>query len=1021
MYSSVLKKKFLLCFILLVSIHISALCEETKVDQKISAYLEEIMEKADIPGISVVVISEGEEKFFTYGYADKQSGRKVSNTTLFQIGSCTKAFTALAVTILESEKKISLDAKVSDYLPWFSMQYENEDTDELRDTSITIRQLLYHTSGIPWESISSIPESNSPHALEQTVRQLVGMQLAQEPGTEYEYATLNYDVLALIIETVTGQAFETYIQDHVFEPLQLSNTTMGLAKDSSLLAQGYKVGFFQPRLYQAPIFKGNNAAGYIISDIQDMGRWLKYQMGMLESDLSAFIPILHKRDESVPIHGMAAYARGWEFSLDGTGEIYHHGHNPNFTSYFVFRPEEKIAVAVLANSNSTYTPIIGNKIIKTLANEKIEREFDPGDRGDASYSIISIVIALYILIVIGLIGITLRDLQKKRRSFEKLSWRKLGDFSKSLILILPYLYGLYFLPEALAGFTWDSMLIWTPSSFHIMAISVLGAIGISYLAHFISILFPEKNIYRRKAPQIILISILSGLSNMVVIILVTSSLGSDADLVHLVFYYALAIGLYLFGRKFVQTNLIKFTRGLVYDLRIQLIDKIFATSYQNFEKIDRGRVYTALNDDVNTLGQSTNLVVTLITSLITAIGAFLYLASIAFWATTLTIILIISLAAIYSYVGQRTNTYFEQARDEQNVFMRLINGLIDGYKEISLQKGKKNEYKEDVAESAKALKNKMAIADIRFLNAFLVGESLLVVLLGFVAMGMPVIFLDIPLYIIMSFVIVLIYLIGPINGILGAVPAIMQIKIAWNRVKGFIHEMPATLNLEDMAVPIQNEVSSIKAVDVSFSYTDEEGEENFSVGPINLEAHAGEIIFVIGGNGSGKTTFSKLITGLYKPDSGKFLLNDEVIPSSQLGEYFSTAFSPPFLFEKLYNIDLTDKAVEANKYLELLGLDEKVEIDQQKYNTINLSNGQRKRLALLQCYLENRPIYLFDEWAADQDPEFRKFFYQILLPEMKAQGKIVIAITHDDHYFYIADRVLKMNQGKLEHVQSQYV
>jgi putative pyoverdin transport system ATP-binding/permease protein len=151
------------------------------------------------------------------------------------------------------------------------------------------------------------------------------------------------------------------------------------------------------------------------------------------------------------------------------------------------------------------------------------------------------------------------------------------------------------------------------------------------------------------------------------------------------------------------------------------------------------------------------------------------------------------------------------------------------------------------------------------------------------------------------------------------------------------------------------------------------------------------------------------------------MINEKVLKGSQLGEYFSVIFSPLYLFKKLYNIDSKGKSKEVEKYLQLLDLKEKVKIIENEYNSIDLSGGQRKRLALLQCYLEDSPIYLFDEWAADQDPGYRKFFYRTLLPEMKKLGKIVIAITHDDHYFDIADKILKMNQGKLESYFGEYL
>jgi ABC-type siderophore export system fused ATPase/permease subunit len=176
----------------------------------------------------------------------------------------------------------------------------------------------------------------------------------------------------------------------------------------------------------------------------------------------------------------------------------------------------------------------------------------------------------------------------------------------------------------------------------------------------------------------------------------------------------------------------------------------------------------------------------------------------------------------------------------------------------------------------------------------------------------------------------------------------------------------------------------------------------------------GEILFIIGANGSGKTTLGKLITGLYEPDRGKFRVNGRVVQPALMGEYFSAVFTPIHLFERLYSIDVEANKETAAKYLKVLNLENKVELKNNNYSTINLSGGQRKRLALLQCYLEDSPIFIFDEWAADQDPSYRNFFYRTLLPAMKSMGKIVIAITHDDHYFDVADKVLKMENGKLE-------
>jgi putative pyoverdin transport system ATP-binding/permease protein len=225
---------------------------------------------------------------------------------------------------------------------------------------------------------------------------------------------------------------------------------------------------------------------------------------------------------------------------------------------------------------------------------------------------------------------------------------------------------------------------------------------------------------------------------------------------------------------------------------------------------------------------------------------------------------------------------------------------------------------------------------------------------------------------------------------------------------------------DNPSAPVESRIRSLKAIGIRFRYKNSKEPEEFCVGPIDLDITGGEILFIIGGNGSGKTTLAKLLTGLYEPDEGVFMINNKVVASSMLGEYFSVSFNPPFLFEKLYSIDTTMKSDEITAYLKMLHLDEKVSIADNKYNTIDLSAGQRKRLALLQCYLEESPVYLFDEWAADQDPDYRNFFYRTLLPEMKRLGKIVIAITHDDHYFDVADKILRMQQGSLVNIDNEF-
>ncbi|UII24658.1 cyclic peptide export ABC transporter [Fulvivirga maritima] len=966
----------------------------------------DLMDKGGIPGLSIVLVNGDETLVKAYGYSNLKEMDTVNTSTLFQLASCSKAFTAVAIAKLISENQIELSDKVSKYLPWFKVEYKN------KAQNIEIKHLLHHTSGIPWNTISDIPTANDKFALEKTIRKLIGEKLNSEPGTKYEYATINYDVLALIIEKVTEIPFETYLQTNIINPIGMCSTSVGEASQKRMMASGYKIGFFSPREFKAPIYKGNNAAGYVISNADDMLKWVEVQLGRGDSAIVQLVKQTHARDRTVPLHGMSAYAMGWHVRLNGSGEIYHEGLNPNFTSYIVINPDLGGGVAVMANSNSSYTAVIGEYLMSAITGKEFIEDSDLGDGNDKVYSYITMALVLYTLIVISFLLFTAWAIAKKFRKYKELNRKRIGSMMFSVLLITPFVYAIYLFPEALAQFSWEAILVWSPVSLEVLIIALSISVTLSYFSYFVTSIFPSENEFLGKAPMIILFSVLSGLSNVLLIIMITSAIGSDIELKYLIAYYILILSVYLLGRRFVQTNLIRFARGLVYDLRIELIDKIFSTSYEKFEYLDRGRVYTALNDDVNNIGGSTNMFASLITNTITALGAFVYLASIAFWATILTLFLIVTLTVIYFLVGRSTNVYYENARDERNVFMRLVNGMIDGFKEISLHQFKKLSYKDDVAQSAKFYKEKISTADIRFVNAFLVGESLLVVLLGIVAFGMPKLFTNIELHVLMSFVVILLYLIGPINTILGAIPTMMQLKVAWNRLKQFKKDIPANLKLEIMPISFPK-TDSFEVRGVSYSYKNQNGDNSFEVGPINLRAEAGEIIFVIGGNGSGKTTFAKLITGLYTPDKGNILINGHNIDIACAGEFFSTIFSPAHLFKKIYSKKQFQQD-DHNHLLELLQLAHKVQIDNNSYSTIKLSAGQLKRLAMFQCYLEDSPIYLFDEWAADQDPEFRQFYYRALLPEMKKMGKIVIAITHDDNYFDVADRLYKMDQGKLK-------
>jgi putative ATP-binding cassette transporter len=217
-------------------------------------------------------------------------------------------------------------------------------------------------------------------------------------------------------------------------------------------------------------------------------------------------------------------------------------------------------------------------------------------------------------------------------------------------------------------------------------------------------------------------------------------------------------------------------------------------------------------------------------------------------------------------------------------------------------------------------------------------------------------------------------------------------------------------------VPPATLVEAVELRGVDFTY--HSGDDEFHLGPIDLTLKRGEVVFLIGGNGSGKTTLVKLLIGLYTPDRGEVRLNGERITPDNLDWYrqhFSTVFFDFHLFDKLLGAFAPDMDVDAlaNHYLQQLELDKKVTIASRSFSNIELSQGQRKRLALLAALIEERPVCVFDEWAADQDPHYKEIFYSRILPMLKTGDKIVLVVTHDDRYFQHGDRVIKLDEGKL--------
>lgn len=993
-----------------------ALAQQQPLADVIKADVRDFMRRGNIPGLSLAMV-RGDSSFLVhFGYADPEKKVAVGPNTLFELGSASKAFTALAVLQLEHEGKLRLDNRVTDYIPGFMATFNGQ------KVPITLGQLLYHTSGIPWYKLADIPPGNGEQALEEAMKRVSGVKLLFRPGKKFHYTSVNYDLLGLVIEKVTRVPFETYLKKAIFEPAGMHSSFVGWAgpEQSANLAQGHKMSFFAGRPYDAPTYQGNNPAGYVISSTPDLHKWLRLQLNP-QGTLAPLVRRSHLRDETVApqVATMTAYAAGWFASLAGDGQLFHEGLNPSFSSFIAVIPQKQLGIVILTNAGSTYTGELGRRLVKRMTGEEIGSDENPGDDLDKFFSVVSILLAVFILAMLTFMGWKFMQYRRGSSSFRPLSSCRKAKMAAYLLLNIPLLYGIYLIPQALSNFGWEAAVVWAPGSFAAMVGLLLAALAFGFLAYLASELLWDENTYRRSLPLLVFLNIIVGIANVMLILIISTALNhsEEGEVKYLLYYFALTFALYIGSRQFVQTRLTQLTLQLIHDIRVKLIDKVIGTPYQQFEKLNRGRVYTTLNDDTSVIGNSANIAVEFTTNCITMLGAFLYLATIAFWATVTMLVVILIIAGMYYWVSRRADVLFEKTRNVQEVYLRQLNGLLDGFKELSLHREKKQAYERELNDSVAFIRRENGVALVNFINTFLIGESLLILLLGLISFVMPVMFPDIARYTLISFMLVLLYLVGPINGILNSVPDILRARVSWNKIKSFLREIPASAPPEAGAIPAGSTILELSVHNVCYHYRNKAVEENFSLGPVNLTAAKGEVLFIIGGNGSGKTTLSKLMTGLYTPDAGEIRINGRRVAPTELGEYFSVVFNPNYLFDKIYNFEALPGRQKLNAYLEELKLGHKVRVTDGIYSTIDLSQGQRKRLSLLQCYLEDKPVYLFDEWAADQDPEFRKFFYREILPGLKAKGKIVIAITHDDHFFDVADAVIKLNHGKVEYLK----
>jgi putative ATP-binding cassette transporter len=639
----------------------------------------------------------------------------------------------------------------------------------------------------------------------------------------------------------------------------------------------------------------------------------------------------------------------------------------------------------------------------------------------ATVSIISISIFLFIASLFFLVK-GIKEIIQGKRSFVGFTLKRFGGLVISAVLFLAVMYCIYHIPDILLAVgTWSFLVVEGPISIIYAGLALAIVIPVFYLYLVFSMFFvnPDEIPYFNLAG----LSAVSGLGNSVIIMTINTAVNRD-DRVEsgLIIYIIVGLAVFAVCSMISRNQLVVYTNQLVFDKRMEITDKILHMPYEDFEAMEEGNIQAALNNDTETISSSVNIIISGLTSVISLICCFIYLGNLNMYGLVFSIVAISVAASAFYFVSMTVNKVWERTRDIQNSFFKYIDDLISGFKELYLNKRKKSAFREDMKDTCENYKTSRSYGDIKFVGVTVMGELLYTSIIGIVVFIFPLLFSDVDNATLASYVLIYLYMSGAVNVILNAIPNIVRIKISWKRVNKILAGFSYKSEEESASTNIHStQKIELDVKDIVYEYRSEEDDSSaFSVGPVNCSFKTGEVTFIAGGNGSGKSTLAKLITGLYRPQSGSITFNGNKVEPSELGKYSYAIFSDFHLFDKLYGIDSDGRSDEIKDQLKKLHMQDKVEIIDGAFSTTKLSTGQRKRLALMLCYLEDKPICIFDEWAADQDPEFRELFYKKILNELKNKGKCIIAITHDDRYFNLADKIIRMERGQVTAYEQQH-
>jgi len=487
-----------------------------------------------------------------------------------------------------------------------------------------------------------------------------------------------------------------------------------------------------------------------------------------------------------------------------------------------------------------------------------------------------------------------------------------------------------------------------------------------------------------------------------------------------IYQYKLALlffGICLFvlvTRSISQVSLMRVAMDVTTELRKTLYEQIARAPIADLERIGSSKLIATITTDVGRIVFGARALPDLLISAVTIVGMLGFMAYLNYSVFIFVMEAIVFGVITYQIPVFIANKYFHRSRQRIDLLQEAIQGLIAGAKELKLDAGKRERYFADVLmenEYAVLEADKAGNTVIRLAANY--GDMISFFVIGVIA------------YVFINYhaitpseltgvVMAMLYITTPIALVINTVPSVVMAKISLNKVNSIMRSIPAESYPAGCSeLPAWTE---LRVRNLCYQHRGSKEEAGFQVGPIDLDIRRGEVTFIVGGNGSGKSTLSKLLTLHYAASGGDILFGESRLTDDNFASYrqrICSIYSDYYLFDRLLCEPKPEEEARIREYMSLLKLEDKLAIEGRKFSTTALSDGQRKRVALLAALLEDKDLYLFDEWAADQDPSFKEVFYRRIVHDLKARGKAVIVISHDDRFFDEADRLIYMEQGRV--------